>query len=95
MLLYTTSGRHVAAADLETVHAKINGDRLEAGQQFAVDNVFVTVDNVNFIRVFGLVQSQCQGRTTSSAGTVIYPDGRFFNTLKIFGELFDCRRRYV
>jgi len=93
MDLAKAAGTQVATTDLEAEHAKINGDRFKTRQHLLVNDKLKSINIENLIRLFGLIQSQGQSRTTSSTRTVVNPNGCFRYRLKIFVNLFGRRWR--
>ena len=71
---------------------KIDADRLDAVQKFAVDDIFISVHIELPVLIVRLIQSHGQARAASSALVQKYTDRTDFLVLKIGRNLFSGRR---
>ena len=84
-----------AAVEFEAIHGKIYFDGLDFFQKIFVNNVFETIDIIDLIGVFRLIQSHGKSRAASPAFVEKDPNRRNFLAFEIFFNLFGCCRSYL
>lgn len=90
------SGAEVdARVQFETIHVKIHLNGLCFFQKFRVNDKFKVVNVEGCICVGKLIQSHGQAGAPSAALIEENPDGLDILSFEIFGNLLNCRLRYL